>query len=429
LKSTGETLSTAAKSIQRSLSAFGGQLLPTEDRQALDRANENGRAINFVLAAIAVLLPILVGVVVTILYLQFSGEVERQQLKRDALAAVQAAEQAPNAADLRAAWPRALEAIAAYEAKNPEDAAATFSEVRTKAKAQLDQLGKVKRVQPIVYAPLDAGQHRLSAYAFGVYVMNSSNNTAQNFVVLPDRSQIQGKGFELPLSQQLASVPLSFADVSFATTTGGRWRTEGALLVGKTALYEYSSVTGKIAALPVPETALTALVQSQAGELYDNKAYVLDTGLGQIWRFYLSLQNPSDGLVKADSYFRNPYNPLKTGLDLGIDGAIYVLQNNGAVLKYFNQAQQPLALAGYPDNFGQPVALAVSGTDPSAGSLFIADAASGSIIEFNKAGAFVRQFRGAADEFKGMQDISLDATTNTLYVATNDRLMGFKLGE
>ena len=433
LKSTGETLgnvaSTAARSIQRSLSAFGGQLLPTEDREALDRANENGRAINFVLAAIAVLLPILVGVVVTTLYLQYSGEVERQQLKRDALAAVQAAEAAPNATDLKAAWPLALDAIAKYEIKNPSDAAATFADARTKARAQLDQLSKVKRVQPITYSALDAGQHKLSAYAFGVYVMNGSTNTAQNFVMAPDRSQIQGKGFVLALGPQLASTPLNFADVSFATTTGGRWRTEGALLLGKTGLFEYSSVTGKITALPVPAAMLTALVQAQAGELYDNKVYVLDTGAGQIWRFYLSLQTPSDGLVRADSYFRNSYNPLKTGLDIGIDGAIYILQNNGAILKYFNQTQQPLALAGYPDNFGQPVALAVSGTAPSAGNLFIADAASGSIIQFNKAGAFMQQFRGAADEFKGIQDISLDASTNTLFVVTNDRLMGFRIGD
>ena len=169
------------------------------------------------------------------------------------------------------------------------------------------------------------------------------------------------------------------------------------------------------------------MVQAQAAELYDNKIYVLDVGAGQIWRFYLSPQNASDGLVKADSYFRSSYGPLKTGIDIGIDGAIYILQNNGAVLKYFNQQQQPLALAGYPDNFGQPVALALSGVDASAGSLLIADAASGSIIEFTKAGAFVRQFRGAADDFKGAQDISLDATTNTLYVATNDKLLGFKL--
>ena len=429
LKSTGETLSTAARSIQRSLSAFGGQLLPTEDREALDRANENGRAITFVLAAIAVLFPILAAVVVTTYYLQFSGEIERQQLKRDALAAVQAAEAAPNATDLKAAWPLALDAIAKYEAKNPSDAAATFADARTKARAQLDQLSRVKRVQPITYSALDAGQHKLSAYAFGVYVMNGSTNTAQNFVMAPDRSQIQGKGFVLALGPQLASTPLNFADVSFATTTGGRWRTEGALLLGKTGLFEYSSVTGKITALPVPATALTALVQAQAGELYDNKVYVLDTGAGQIWRFYLSLQTPSDGLVRADSYFRNSYNPLKTGLDISIDGAIYILQNNGAILKYFNQTQQPLALAGYPDSFGQPVALAVSGTAPSAGNLFIADSASGSIIQFNKAGAFMQQFRGAADEFKGIQDISLDASTNTLFVVTNDRLMGFKIGE
>ena len=44
-----------------------------------------------------------------------------------------------------------------------------------------------------------------------------------------------------------------------------------------------------------------------------------------------------------------------------------------------------------------------------------------------QAGAFVRQYRATGDAFAGLQDISLDLTSNTLYVVTADRLYSFKV--
>ena len=422
----GENLGHAAKSIQRSLSSFGGALLPSEDSEALGRANENGKAITFVLAAIAVLLPIVVSVVVGTLYLQFSGEIDRQQLKRAATEAVSLAEQSREPAALKANWPAALAAIQAFEEKNPEDS--SFDDARRKARVQLDELSKVKRIDAVVLSPLEAGQHRIAASAFGVYVMNNTAGTGQYFVVNPDRTSINGKGFAMNMAPTMADTRIEMQDVAWATTTGAKWRTEGAVIIGKTNLAEYSSATGQIAPLPMPPDGITAIVQSQAGEIYNNTVYVLDSGIGQIWRFRLSDINPSDGLVKTDPYFGNGYEPLKQSVDLAIDGAIYVLQRNGAVLKYFNRQPQPLAFSGMPDPIQQPVALAASGIDPSVGSLFIADAGSGSIFEFTKAGQFVQQFKGQADDFQDMHDMTLDIGTNTLYVATKDKLLAFKVG-
>jgi hypothetical protein len=429
MKSTQKNISLATKSIQRGLTSFGGALLPTEDREALDRANENGRAITFVLLAIALLLPIIAAVVVSTWYLQFSGEVERQQLKKAAIDAVMVAESSPDASSVKANWPKALEAIARYEEKNPSDAG--FGEAKAKARVQLDLLGKVQRVQPLLLSGLAAGQHRIAASAFGVYAISigtgGNANGGQYLVVNPDRTKVEGKPYAMAPAAALANQPLLFSDAIWATTTGGRWRTEGAVVVGKQALFEYSSATGQLAPLPWPAEALTRVLQAQAGELYDSRVYLLDTGVGQIWRLHLSDTNPSDGLVRIDSYFSNPYDPLKRGIDIAIDGAIYVLQNNGAVLKYFNRAPQPLTLTGLQDPILQPVALTISGSDASAGSIFIADAGNGAVIEFSKAGQYVRQFRGDVDEFKGMHDITLDASTNTLYVATTDKLFAFRV--
>jgi hypothetical protein len=57
--------------------------------------------------------------------------------------------------------------------------------------------------------------------------------------------------------------------------------------------------------------------------------------------------------------------------------------------------------------------------------LYILDAGSGSVIELTKTGQFIRQYRGAADDFVDAQDMSLDSTSNTLYVTTRDRLFSF----
>ncbi|MGQ9814655.1 MAG: hypothetical protein ACUVR3_05825, partial [Candidatus Roseilinea sp.] len=78
------TMSHAARSVQRSLSAFGGQLLPASTITAA----EQSRLVMFGLAAVAVLLPIVVALVVSVLYFQFSGEAERQQLQNAARAQV-----------------------------------------------------------------------------------------------------------------------------------------------------------------------------------------------------------------------------------------------------------------------------------------------------------------------------------------------------
>ena len=163
-------------------------------------------------------------------------------------------------------------------------------------------------------------------------------------------------------------------------------------------------------------------MQVRAGELYNNTVYLLDTGAGQIWRYPLA----GDRLGSGNSYFRSAYNPLKESLDFAIDGAIYVLQRNGAILKYFSRQPVQFTVTGLPDQqWTRVVALALSGDDPNRGSLFVLDAGSGSVIELTKAGRFIRQYRGMQDEFVGAEDMSLDRISNTLYVVTRNRLYSF----
>lgn len=410
----------AAKSIQRSVTSFGGRLLPQETPA---EAAQRSRTATFLLAAIAVLIPILVAVVVAILYFQLSGEAERMQMRNAALAQVQAASGAADPAQARSDWGQALELIATYETQNPEDAA-TFNAAKAEARARLDQIGQITRVQPVLLTPLEgSAPRRAAASALGVYVLTPESRSAEYHVLNAERNGTTGKKVPIELGASAdMTATAGVADVAWATTINDRWRTEGAIFFGTDAVYEYSSATGRSMPIKIPTTADATPQQVSAGELYNNTVYLLDTGIGQIWRYPAGV----DGLAEGNSYFGSPFSTLRDGVDLTIDGAIYVLKSNGAILKYFNRRPLDFATTGLPELPQRTVAIAVSDTsDPNRGVLYVLDAGTGAVIELSKTGQFIRQYRGANDEFIDAQDMSFDGTSNTLYVSTRDRLFSF----
>ena len=420
LRPAWQALGRAADAARRALVAFGERLLP-QDAPAAPTSQAGGSTL--LLAAVAVLLPIIVGAVTTTLYLQLSGEAERLRLRNRAEAQVAAAQAAANPAQAREAWARALETINEYSTRHPDDRA-YFDAARAEARARLDAISGVTRIQPMLLADLESSApRRLAAAALGVYVLNLSDNTTRYYVLNAERSAMVGREVTIRIDDaQTTSAPI--ADVVWATTMDNRWRTEGAILFSTGRIYEYSSATGRAAPLALPVSADAAPAQVRAGALYNNTVYLLDAQVGQIWRYRLA----GDQMSAIAPYFRSPYNPLKESLDFAIDGAIYVLLKNGAVLKYFNRQPQPFMVSGLPDgSLVQPVAITLSGEDTTQGQAFILDAASGSIVVLSKSGQFIRQYRGQSDEFVGAEDFSLDRIGNILYVVTRERLYAFAL--
>lgn len=416
--SVASGMNQAARSVQRSMGLFGSRLLPQE---TANEAQERSRITTFLLAAIAVLLPIIIGIAVAVGYFQFSGEALRLQTRSNAQAQVDIATKSTDPAQARTNWAKALQLIGEYEAKTPGDKT-TFADARARARQQLDSISNVTRIQPLALAQFDtAAPRRIAASALGVYALNPATRTAEYYVLNAERTGTTGKKVEISFGDSTTNTTALLADVAWATTTSERWRTEGAAFFTPGAVYEYASATGRAAPMTLIANADAAPQTVQAGELYNNSVYLLDTGVGQVWKYTLV----GGELGGGGSYFRSAFNPLKESIDLAIDGAVYVLQKNGTVLKYFGRQPQPYAITGLPDPFVKVAALAVSGPDQFRGSVFVLDGVAGSVVELDKTGKFVRQYRGANDEFADAQDMSYDPTSNTIYVATKDKLFSF----
>lgn len=414
----GRVFSTASRSIQRSLRQFGGQLLPTSVAQASPA--QRSRATVFGLAAAAILLPIAVALITALLYFQLSGEAEKQQLRNNTRAQIELAQ----ASNVKTDWENALSLVNAYDARYPDDVE-TFAQDKIQVKGQLDQINKVTRVAPALISNVEVGQlaPRITAAGQGVYVLDPSANTVFFHGLNAQRTGLEGSPAPItPSSGDAINTPIY--DIAWATTAGGRWSYDGALVFGKSGIFEHNSATSQMNLLPYPTGENNTPGQVTAGELYNNTAYVLDSSVGQIWRF--SIQQGR--LVRGDTYFRSGLTPLKDGIDFAIDGAVYVLQKSGNVLKYFNR--EPLTFtvsSGMPGPMGKVTAIALNGADRSTGSVFIADSDSGAIWQFSKVGAFIRQYRGVNEEFIGLSDMSLDSTTNTLYISVADKIYSFKV--
>lgn len=421
--STAAFFGDAAKSMRRNLGVFGNQLLPASLANA--PSAQRSRTTVFGLSAVAILLPIVVALVVTILYFAFSGEAEKQQLRDQTRQQIELAKSTASIDN----WSKALGLINSYETKFPDDTA-TFQQDQRLGQAQVDQAHKIARVAPamITELPQSPAPRRIAAASLGIYVLDLATNNAVYDVLNVQRDGITGKPVPLTLPGGTApgSTDQSTGDIVWATTSTERWHTEGAVLFNKAALYEYSSATGQLSQLNLPTDATANPDQITAGELFNGTAYILDAGAGQIWRYTLQ----GNKLVKGDTYFRSPNPQIKDSVDMAIDGAVYLVLANGTVMKYYNRQQQNFSIssASLPAPIGQAVAIGISGLDQNTGNVFIADAKNGAVWEFTKTGGYVKQFRGSNNEFVGMQDMSIDSTSNTIYVNTPTKIYSFKFG-
>ena len=409
-----------AHSARRWLGSFAPQLLPASTARAL--TTERSRTVTFGLASIAILLPIVVALIVTILYFQFSGLAEKQQLRGQIRQQLDLAKTAP-ALDK---WTTVLTMIQTYQSRYPDEAT-TLLDDQSLAQTQVDQINKVTRVVATPIADLESSSttRRIAAASLGIYMLDPSANTAQYHVLNVQRNGISGKPVVLTLADGGTPTGAPMVDATWATASNGRWPTEGAVLYSKSALYEFGSATGHLSQLNLPSDP-TAIPESiVAGELYNNTGYLLDTGIGQIWRYPYK-----DGkLVRSDPYFR-PANPaIKDCIDFAIDGAVYLVTKGGVVYKFFNRLSLPFNVnpSNMPSAIGQAVAIEISGPDQNSGSVYIGDSEIGAVWQFTKTGEYIRQYRASNNELVGMQDMSLDPTSNTMYVNTANKLYSFKI--
>jgi hypothetical protein len=151
---------------------------------------------------------------------------------------------------------------------------------------------------------------------------------------------------------------------------------------------------------------------------YNGNLYVVDAGANQIWRY-----RPGETGYETtpEPYFGPNVQVDLNGVQaMAIDGNVWLLYRDGRLLKFFAGEQKAFAPTGMPGQFRSPTAIVAS---RDGDQLYVADSGNERIVELDKNGTFLRQFRPAeGDAFKDMRGMYLDEATSIFYVISGEKL-------
>lgn len=227
------------------------------------------------------------------------------------------------------------------------------------------------------------------------------------------------RGQTLPEGQVVGEL----LDIAWAAAGGARRSSNLLALDSNGNLLEVDDALG------VRPLAIAGRDQWQSPRLlasYNSNLYLLDSGSGRILRYRPSEDGYSN---EPENYFEGETSiDLSQAVDMAIDGNIWVLYGDGTVQTFFQGRQQPFELEQPPNGpITQPQALYVGSEAGTAQSLFIADSGGSRIVEYDKNGKYLRQYRPAdgadQDKLRQMAALVVDEVDRFFYLLTSDALL------
>jgi len=211
---------------------------------------------------------------------------------------------------------------------------------------------------------------------------------------------------------------------------GGERRTSNLLILDSNRNLLEEDVAAGLKQLAIAERE--TWVTPRLTEGYNGNYYLLDAGSGKILRYLPTADgygNPPDNYLEGDAAI-----DLSNAVDMAIDGNIWILYGDGTVQTFFQGRQQPFVLEAPPDGpISGPRAIYTGAAGGEAQTLYIADSGGGRILEYDKSGKYLRQFRPAdkadQEKLRRMTDLQVDELNRTFYILASDGLYSTDIPE
>ena len=190
-------------------------------------------------------------------------------------------------------------------------------------------------------------------------------------------------------------------------------------LANASTIYYYNN--DNIAALDASRDEFTYLpINIPAGAIqsiktYNEKIYALNSDTSQIYRYNRSGSN----LSKPYSWIQTPLD-LSGAVDMSIDGHIYVLKNNGEVIKLLRGKKIDFNLEKIEPALDRADKIYVS---PEQKYIYILDHAGKRLIIFDKTGQFILQYQ--SPRFDDVKDFAIDEINKKIYLLNANMIINF----
>jgi hypothetical protein len=200
---------------------------------------------------------------------------------------------------------------------------------------------------------------------------------------------------------------------------GGNRQTSDLLILESGGLLEYNPSWG-LKAVSIADKDAWAAPAAIAS--YFGNFYILDPQAGQLLRY---LPTTEDYSTPPESYFAPDVSvDLAGAVDMAIDGFVYVLYADGTIRKFEGGAPVDFKMTELDKPLSRPMAI-YTAPDDVAQYVYVADAGNGRVVQLNKDGRFIRQFKPRDEQtadFSTLRSIFVDELTGKLYLVNDHAL-------
>ena len=378
-----------------------------------------------VLRTVALAIPLVVLLVVALIYWR-QGVTRENELKALLEQAQAAYQQSLNADDAAA---RGL--LAQSEAKLTEAAAIkpdepTIGELRASIAKQQDKVDRVERLywvgQLYTYDDPATQLRRVVVNGLDVYVLDTGTDQVYHHQldkVGDALASTEGNPVLARRGQQVETAVVGeMIDLTWMPAGGNR-QTSDLLILESGGLLEYNPSWG-LAPSPIANKDAWALPVAVSS--YFGNFYILDPQAGQILRYLPGAEGYTE---PAQYYFPDDVKVNLAGaVDMAIDGSVYVLYADGTVNKFEGGGPVEFQMGDIDRPLSRPTAIYTAPDDVTR-YVYVADAGNRRVVQLNKDGHFVRQFKPRDENsvsFDTLQSIFVDELTGKLYFLNNRAL-------
>jgi hypothetical protein len=414
-----EWLAALGISLRRSAGSLGkaGQLVAqrTTPEGTAVKAPALTRNQTLIMVAIVVAIPIIVGLLVSVVYAQ-------QSTRETVLAHIATAqnEMALAAQAVTGKETREHFAAAAAEAKQALQLDAQNQEAQQileQMQAELDKIDNVITLSPAALWDFKApGQRHLASQGSSLFVLDRLANQVNRLILNSAGDKLEANPEPILVPGVTVNGQAPGALIDFTSLASSINRQAGDLIIGhEKGLIEHNLSFG-LQTLPFGENELPSSVTRLRS--FDGKLYALDPEQQQILRY----EPQGNGYpAPPTSYLAEALPDLAKATDLAIDGNVYVTLSDGRLLKFKEGKPEPFEIRNLGEPLQKPTIVAID-QNVQDSSVYVFDAALKRIVQFRPDGLFVRQFRADGSAFDNAQDILVDEQNNRLYVISDGLL-------
>lgn len=296
--------------------------------------------------------------------------------------------------------------------------------LRSEVVIALDEINQVVRLQFSAHVPFAGPENqprRVLMHGNDIYVLDEGTQELHGYFL------DEGGGFQEPAGGSVllgrehrpGGIEIQeLNDFLWMEAGNGRETSGLLLLVNERSLLEFDALSG-FAPLSVTDSQVWSEPRLIGG--YFGFLYILDAAADRILKYAPTGNTydspPTDYLQPETSV------DLANAVDMAIDGYVYVLLADGTILRFAGGQEEAFSVSGLDDHELQnPTAIF---TSPEIEYIYVAEAESDRVVQLDKEGAFVRQFRPAresAEAFQNLRDIFVNESGHQLLALTSEGL-------